>query len=81
MWWLIHQRQTCPNCGTRPEEWKDDKDAYVPEARHCRGCEVKARADEDFERNRKKYRRGTTIQLRRRVDGPDPDGRETERAG
>ena len=68
VWWLIHQRQTCPGCGTRPEEWKDDPDAYVPDPVHCRGCEVKARGDDDFAKAKKgTYRRGTTMQLRPRA--------------
>lgn len=68
LWWLIHQRQTCPNCATRPEDFADDPDAFVPEPHHCRGCEIKARGDEDFERNRKSYRRGTSMRLARRLE-------------
>jgi hypothetical protein len=64
-WWLIHQRQTCPECGTRDEEWAADEDAYVPAMHFCRGCAVKTRADDEFERKRKQYRRGTTVQLTR----------------
>lgn len=63
LWWLIHDRERCPGCGTRPEEWVGDKDAFIPEATHCRGCEVKARADEGFEKVRKQYRRGTSMRL------------------
>jgi hypothetical protein len=58
LWWLIYQRQTCQNCGTRPAEWEEDDEAYVPVVRHCRGCEVKARGDEDFERHRRHNGRG-----------------------
>lgn len=73
IWWLIHQRLTCSNCGTRAEEWQDDDHAYVPEAHFCRGCEVKARADDEFERHRKQYRRGTTIQLVPRIREGAPE--------
>lgn len=68
LWWLIHDRMTCPGCGTRPDEFENDPDAYIPEPHHCRGCEVKARGDEHFERHRKEYRRGTSMQLVRRRD-------------
>jgi hypothetical protein len=63
LWWEIHRRQTCSSCGTRPEEFEGDKDAYAPQAWHCRGCEIKARGDEEFEKHRKEYRRGTTMRL------------------
>jgi hypothetical protein len=69
LWWLIHDRQTCKGCGTRAEEWEDDSHAYVPEPYHCRGCEVSAGAAEQFEKHRKEYRRGTSMQLRRRREG------------
>jgi RNA polymerase subunit RPABC4/transcription elongation factor Spt4 len=67
LWWLIHDRQTCPGCGTRAEEWEGDRDAYVPEAHHCRGCEVKASADEWFERHRGEFRRGSSMRLQPRA--------------
>jgi hypothetical protein len=68
IWWMIHQRQACPECGTRPDEWADDPDAYVPEPHHCRGCEVAAQGEDYLERHRKKYRRGTTMRLKRGGD-------------
>lgn len=68
VWWLIHQRQACPECGTRAEEWSDDPDAYVPEPHHCRGCEVAAQGQDWLEKHRKSHRRGTTMRLTRRVD-------------
>lgn len=63
LWWEIHRRQTCQSCGTRSAEFDDDKDAYLPEAWHCRGCEIKARGGEEFDAHRKEYRRGTTMRL------------------
>lgn len=69
LWWHIHRVETCQSCGTRPEEWDPDRggdpDAYVATATHCRGCEVRARAEESFNRDKKQYRRGTTITLQR----------------
>lgn len=65
LWWHIRQAQTCPSCGTHPDDWADDPWAFEAAPTHCRGCEVKGQADEDFEKHRKEYRRGTSIQLRR----------------
>jgi hypothetical protein len=28
----------CPHCGTAEWEWEEDRDAYIAEARICRGC-------------------------------------------
>ena len=43
--WHLRQADTCPSCGTRPEEWDPKRDghqwAYVAEPRRCRGCEVR----------------------------------------
>lgn len=69
LWWVIHQRSTCPGCGTRPEEWDEeqggDPDAYEAKPVHCRGCEVRAQGDEWFEAHRKSMRRGTSMRFRR----------------
>jgi hypothetical protein len=69
-WWMIHQQSTCPECGTRPDEWKGDPHAYVPEQHHCRGCEVMAQGQADLERmyKGKQVRRGTTMRLKRSGD-------------
>lgn len=67
--WHLHELERCPSCGTRPEEWDPerggDRNAYVGEARHCRGCEVKAQADDELEHHRSEYPRGTDMVLRR----------------
>jgi hypothetical protein len=64
IWWLLHERQRCSECGTRPDEWKDNKDAYVAEPVHCRGCEVSAQGADWLERHKKQVRRGTRMTLR-----------------
>lgn len=69
LWWHIHQLQACPGCGTRSEDWADDPHAYEAQPVHCRGCEVKAQGDEEFERHRKEFRRGTAMALRRPPKG------------
>jgi hypothetical protein len=61
--WELHELQRCPQCGTRPEEWKEDQHAYSAEAWHCRGCEVAARGQEEMTAHAKEYRRGTRIRL------------------
>jgi hypothetical protein len=40
----VRKRQTCPGCGTRPDEWDPQEggglDAYTAEAHLCHGCRV-----------------------------------------
>lgn len=49
IWWQIRKAETCPSCGTRPEEWEPQlgghRRAYVAEEFVCAGCEVLQRAD------------------------------------
>lgn len=33
------QRETCSGCGTHPDEWQADADAYVGWLERCPGCE------------------------------------------
>lgn len=40
MAWTMRQARTCSSCGTRPEEWTEDRNAYTWKHRHCPGCEV-----------------------------------------
>lgn len=49
----MRKRQTCPGCGTRPDEWDPQEggglDAYTAEAHLCHGCraiEVQREANE-----------------------------------
>ncbi len=37
--WNREQRRVC-RCGTRTEEWKKDRFAYIGQQRACPGCEV-----------------------------------------
>lgn len=53
LWWLIHDSETCPECGTRPEEWAEwepeDGDRgkpYLAELRKCWGCQERSRLQE-----------------------------------
>lgn len=67
--WQLHELERCPSCGTRPAEWDParggDLHAYEAVTVHCRGCEVKAQGDEEFDRVRKQHRRGTELRLHR----------------
>lgn len=47
------QRSTCPQCGTRAEEWPDELDAdadepYVTHLTRCRGCQAVGHAQDDI---------------------------------
>jgi hypothetical protein len=41
---FVRARQTCPQCGTRPDEWDPSKGghrrAYLAEVDVCRGCQA-----------------------------------------
>jgi hypothetical protein len=69
LWWMIHDREKCPNCGTRHEEFDPeqggDLHAYEWKYTHCRGCEILAQGQDSLEKNRKNgsLRRGTSIRL------------------
>jgi hypothetical protein len=45
IWQHIRERQRCPNCRTRAEEWDErrggHRHAYIPVEARCRGCELK----------------------------------------
>ncbi|MGE3811319.1 MAG: hypothetical protein AB7I24_07205 [Candidatus Nanopelagicales bacterium] len=49
IWWSIHERERCPECGTRPDEWDPAKGghdhAYSYELLKCWGCEEKAKGE------------------------------------
>lgn len=49
IWWHIRQQETCPSCGTRPEEWDPDRGghrrAYVARKRRCHGCAAKQQVE------------------------------------
>jgi hypothetical protein len=68
IWWQVRKSQMCPSCGTRDSEWDEaeggSRHAYKAVFTHCRGCEVKARSDEELESARNDFPRGTTVVLR-----------------
>lgn len=56
IWWYLRKRQTCPGCGTRPDEWNPDVGgswhAYRFEAVQCEGCLKRHRAEEALEKSK-----------------------------
>ena len=53
IWQYLREKQTCPHCGTRPEEWDPDaggrRDAYVAALTECEGCVVRLRGERDHQ--------------------------------
>ena len=46
--WEQNEREKCPDCRTRHEEWKDDPDAYLGATHYCRGSELLAQQRNTF---------------------------------
>jgi len=68
IWWQIRTATTCSQCGTRPEEWDEkrggDLNAYAGTVAHCRGCEVRAQMQEQFDKSPKgSFRRGSYVTM------------------
>lgn len=38
--WAARTAATCRRCGTRPDQWARDMDAFVPDLYRCPGCRV-----------------------------------------
>lgn len=66
----MRAKATCPDCGTRAEEWDEsaggDRNAYHPEERRCRGCELLDSRRESIKRRAKELGRGIYVTLVRR---------------
>lgn len=65
--WQELDRQTCRRCGTRPDEWKDNRYAYHTAIRVCSGCEVMERGETEFNDPALKKMRGKQLIM---VQGP-----------
>jgi len=57
--WTRERAKCCPGCGTRAEEWKRDRFAYVGQTRYCPGCEILEQERE----NVREDARGVTVHL------------------
>jgi hypothetical protein len=62
--WHVRQAEACPSCGTRPEEWEDNHNAYVAKEYRCRGCEITQQAQASLT---EEHGRGVHIVLRKAV--------------
>lgn len=47
--WMLERNSRCQMCGTADWEWEDDRFAYEPQEKICRGCELKDMVNEDAE--------------------------------
>lgn len=71
LWWLLHERQRCSSCGTRPAEWDPKQgghlQAYQPKIERCAGCAAVERGQADLERAQKEKQAasGSRVTLRR----------------
>jgi hypothetical protein len=54
----IEKGQRCTMCGTAPWEWEENRYAYEPSIKICRGCEIKESVSEQTDR-----RPGLTVEL------------------
>lgn len=67
IWQWVRQREACPSCGTRPDEWDPEKGgrrlAYVARKRRCLGCAAKQQVEESIEPE--KEGRGVHVVLER----------------
>jgi hypothetical protein len=57
--YLIHKSEQCQLCGTAEWEWTENPFAYEVTEKFCKGCHIKAVADDD----RPRQRPGITLEL------------------
>lgn len=66
--WQQRQQQTCPSCGTHPDDWDPEHGghprAWVAKIHHCPGC---AALEHGRKRLEKDVDAGDTVSLRRQV--------------
>lgn len=64
----IRKAETCPNCGTRPDEWNPDKGghrhAYLPTIEIDPGCEQRQRKEAELQTDAWKNQKGAYVALR-----------------
>ena len=51
----IEESSKCGGCGTADWEWEQDRVAYIPVEKICRGCEIKELVSEGTEHHAGKY--------------------------
>lgn len=62
--WELRKRQTCPNCGTRPDEWQGGERLYKPDVIQCIGCRELSNVQKSVSGTAREYSR---VGLRRVV--------------
>lgn len=60
------KRERCSGCGTRAEDWKEDRFAFVGHIDHCPGCET---VDEEWKNVPDDQRSGKKVRLVPRAVG------------
>jgi hypothetical protein len=49
IWTYVRAKQTCQQCGTRPDEWDPEQGghrrAYLAQVKQCRGCQAVGQRD------------------------------------
>lgn len=85
--WKVEQALMCSDCGTRLEEWDEDKggsrDAYLPSLYDCPGCKAAGDALEAESKERSNYKRssnGLKVRLLDKVTFHMQSARERKRA-
>lgn len=53
---LRYQASVCNGCGTRKDEWSEDRFAYVAQSDRCLGCEVLAQEKDNLPEDTKGIR-------------------------
>lgn len=53
--WRREQQIRCRGCGTKADEWKKDRFAYIGQQRVCPGCEVLKQEEENVPESHRGY--------------------------
>ena len=60
--YTLEMRRVCKSCGTRADEWTNDKDAYTGDLYRCFGCE-RIEQEQDNVPDDKTKARGVKVRL------------------
>lgn len=75
--WARIEARRCDGCGTLPEDWAADREAYVPIGQRCLGCRAIAEEHESLREQGVKSE-GLRIVLVPPEMAPDPDPDEPD---
>jgi hypothetical protein len=65
--WHAHEGQRCPQCGTHPDDWREDRRSWVAEAHRCWGCQAVEAKHAELEKVENRGR-GVRVHLKRREE-------------